>query len=687
MDDITSESFCFFELDCDNLVLPKRSSRTTKSPLSRIHVYNLEPVGDSYQISHAGIRERTEESKVVGVINPYIFKEYAKRMLVTFINVAKYGALSEKTVEQQGFECYSVLGHNDMMVTHLHQDPSDLFFGIREMMGWNPSFLDGTEIGSAEDGDSAKYAYFEVFTYHKVLGIKVGPAHRTAFRDGTPTSEQLSSILALGKNWNDVNVLDDERDFLLNKKWILGSTTKEPGNIDAVMTIYLDHPEDLRVPMQIFEDYVLPSLMSNGSVTSIYEGTGRKMAINYLLRITGSKDNLFAFIQDVHRLAISARLMIMTNTFVIVKKWSSLDLEKSLLIPVLPANEETYRNTHIVNKMTLGEKVKFISLSREAQLTLIEAYREFESKLNALGNRLKLNQQLPDIQRDFIVGLLNEDFSVLRHPHDELQGHVEVWLRETIGALVSDKNFPEIRDAVGIEKNKTKDKLTYAEWLLISIYCSEQSLTEPKLLPIFKDLLDNTTYVRNAIKHDEWSKLAVKPYVTALSAYFAFLLNPQVALTKKIANGTSFSAGFASSGRVLLNRRTRRNCGWTSHPLADLSGKILKWSKRRIRGRCYGIIRAACDSEQLDTGCDSRCRPDSQVGLMATDILMLNRLGDSRLPSNFSNAFPALEAHQPICRFRGLIRLNKSIFRKYAALATYNRVSTKGEQHRTISGA
>lgn len=94
---------------------------------------------------------------------------------------------------------------------------------------------------------------------------------------------------------------------------------------------------------------MLPKLLENSSITSIYEGTGRKLSIHYLLRVTGSKDNLFAFIQEVHQLAVEARLMIMTSTFVIVKKWASLDLENSLLIPVLPPNEEAYRNDHIVS--------------------------------------------------------------------------------------------------------------------------------------------------------------------------------------------------------------------------------------------------------------------------------------------------------------------------------------------------
>jgi hypothetical protein len=457
------------------------------------------------------------------VINPYLFKEYAKRMLVTFINVANYGGLKDEDVQRQGFECYSVLGHYDMMVSHLHQDPNDLFFGIREMMSWNaPSQrIEQTQIA---DGDDSMYQYFEVFNYHKVLGVQVMPAHKAAFRDGPPTSEELAQILALGRNWNDENFTDDTREMLLDRKWIIGSTTREPGNIDAVMTIYLDHPEELRIAIQKFEDYVLPSLLANSSITSIYEGTGRKLSVHYLLRITGSKDNLFAFIQEVHRLAAEARLMIMTNTFVIVKKWSRLDMEKTFLIIVLPSHEEAYRNHHILDKLTVEEKVKFIQMDRDYQLTFIDTYRYFESKLHQLVQHLPLNQQLPDILRDLVIGLFGENFSILRHPHDELQGHVEAYIREHVGGLISSARYDEIRERAGVQKGKSKDRLTYAEWLLIAIYCAENGLLDSNMLVDLQSLKDDTVHVRNAIKHDEWSRLSIKIYVAALKAYIGFLL-------------------------------------------------------------------------------------------------------------------------------------------------------------------
>ncbi|MEK6334467.1 MAG: hypothetical protein AABM67_05930 [Acidobacteriota bacterium] len=516
------ESVVFFELDCNNLVLPKRSTKATKSPLARIHVYNLDLVGDDFSLTHLAIKPRENQERTIGVINPYLFREYAKRMLITFINVARYGSLNETDVQRQGFESYTVLGHHDMMITHLHQDPNDLFFGVRQIMGWNPSF-DPTDLSSVDDGDSAKYSYFEVFTYHKVLGLKVAPAHRTAFREESPNSEELAQLLALSKDWNDENILEEVRHLFISKKWILGSTTKEPGNIDAVMTIYLDHPEELREPLQKFEDYVLPNLLDNPSITSIYEGTGRKLSINYLLRITGSKNNLFAFIQEVHQLAIEARLMIMTSTFVIVKKWSSLDLEKTLLMPVLPANEESYRNNHIVDKLSLEEKVKFIRKPREYQLNFIETFRGVENKLNALSKLMKFNQQTHDMLRDIVVGLFNEDFSVLRHPHDELQGQVESWIRDKTQATVPKNDFARIRERLGLQKGKTLDKLTYAEWLLVSIDCAEQGMIEDVSQEDLRRLLETTSHVRNAIKHDDWAKLSIRSYVAALLSYLSFL--------------------------------------------------------------------------------------------------------------------------------------------------------------------
>lgn len=170
--------------------------------------------------------------------------------------------------------------------------------------------------------------------------------------------------------------------------------------------------------------------------------------------------------------------------------------------------------------------MKFIGLPREYQLNFIETYRNFENKLGVLSKHMKLNQQPQDMLRDIVVGLFNEDFSVLRHPHDELQGHVESWIRERTGAALSTDNFLDVKDRVGIQKGKTtKDKLTYAEWLLLSIYCSEHELIDSGLLVDLRQLLEKTTHVRNAIKHDEWSKLSTNLFLTALSSYFSFLLH------------------------------------------------------------------------------------------------------------------------------------------------------------------
>lgn len=518
------ECFAVLELDCSHLTLPRRTTKETKSCLKTVNVYSLDTTPAGTEISPFGFPPPGRPS-ARAVINPALFSLYGKTMRVTFVGVNQYGTLSESAFANQGFECYSVLGHNDVMVTHLDQSASAMFIDMSSVIPWRlPTGQSMNPQMPIEDGDVKGFPFFEVTTFHKVLGKKVDATARRTFSASVPTADELSQILALGKDWYDPNVADDDRVKFRERKWLLGNTSMMPGEINAVMTIYLDNPDEILRPLQDFEDRILPKLVENSAITSIYEGTGHRIQIHFLLRITSSVESLFSLIQDVHALAAQARLIIKTNTYVIVKKWSDLALEKNLLLAELSPSDEQYRASHIMPKLSPEDKKQLVNLPIEHQLTLIGNYRELEANISTVADRSWLKPYLKSIHKELLVGLLTQDFAGMRRPHDMLQSRVESLLRTRIDEHVPQQVFEAIENRLGIRGNKQQSDLTYTERIKVAIQASKEGLVEPSMLDDLNDLFEKTVQVRNAIVHDDWGKITIQAYVRAISVYCRFLL-------------------------------------------------------------------------------------------------------------------------------------------------------------------
>lgn len=234
------------------------------------------------------------------VLNPALFEYLGKKLRVAFLQVEGYGSFAPEKFSQRSFELYSVLGDCDIIVTHLDQAAYALFYDVNQSLAWK---LAGAPGGVPEDA-LQQFPYFEVTSYHKVLGVAVSASAANSFLLHPPLPEDIEKLIDLGIDWNGANSADDGfRSLARQNGWILGTKTPEPSELDAVMTIHLDHPEEIAMPAQRFERAVLPALIEEPAVTSIFEGAGHRLAAHYILRISATQQELHPFVQNLHRMA------------------------------------------------------------------------------------------------------------------------------------------------------------------------------------------------------------------------------------------------------------------------------------------------------------------------------------------------------------------------------------------------
>lgn len=341
--------------------------------------------------------------------------------------------------------------------------------------------------------------------------------------------KELTDILRLGSKWDDEEVSESDRSRFLKRRWILETTTNQPGKISSVMTISLDYTSGHSTEVhRDFEERVLPALISKNEITSLYRGRPQNLSMHYVLRITSDIDLLFALIDEVHEIASNARVLVTTTTYVVVKKMSNLSLEKAILLPTIPIDEANYRNNHILSRLSEEDRVRAIYLPQGEQRLYIERFRTVEGAISNLGDRQWLQGRLKNALNDLAKGLLHEDFAELKEAHDLLQNKVERLLVELIEKEVTDSDLDAWRGSINIQPGKKKNLLTYVERIrLAAKTIEERKLNDDKLADVRS--LTSTREIRNALAHGDWEerkaegKISIVSYVDALIIYCAFI--------------------------------------------------------------------------------------------------------------------------------------------------------------------
>lgn len=526
------EGIAVFSLDLAHLVLPRRSSRTPRSSVGSSHFYSIRATPMGVEIAPRDVVPQDGE-RARGVINPAIFEMYGKKLRITFGGAPAYGTLTGAGFAEKGFEVYSVLGHRDMVVSHLHQSAYAMIYDIWDAVPWK---LPTGEMMHSQLQLSSRvvkmFPYFEVDTYHKVLGERLSDADQEAFSEVVPSRDELNHLLALSVDWSDARVPDDARVKFRERRWVLGATTRPVDDVNAIMTIYLDHPDEIGKPLQDFNRHVLPKLLDNQAITSIYEGSGTRMQAHYIVRISCDAKDLFSFIEIVHQLATEERLMLNTSTYLIVKKWAALDLQKALLLPELPPGEANYRDTHLLPRLPLHDRTHLLTRSEEDQLKVLNCFRALETAIIDVSQAGCLDGEDPSsvlnelalgfAKRKDLKELANQDVPELRAPHDLLQSKVEKTLK-TAAENVEEEFLASVKEDLSIQEWKTIPDLNYTDLVKLSIQAAKDEMPGFAAMKDLQDLYGSTIQVRNAVVHSNWDKISVDAYVQALVCYCGFL--------------------------------------------------------------------------------------------------------------------------------------------------------------------
>jgi predicted amidohydrolase len=519
----SEEAVAVFEIDCNHLAPPKITNPDFKFPLGKRFYYSLITATDTVEFT----RLRVEQREVVtrAVINPAIFEDLGKKMRMAFLSVENFAEIAD-TAKDQDFEVLAILGQHDLLVTHLHENRYDMIYDIKPIIRWRTGTGQVITHGQEMTDDIYNsFPFFRVDVYFKVLGVPVTHAVRSVFDSAhqKPTVAERIQIMKLGNDWNDENVPHEARAKFLRRGWILKSTNTQPGEISSIMTIYLDHVGPLIEERQAtFEDRVLPELVKKHVVTSIYRGRSQSLTMHYVLRITANVDSLYGLIEEVYKLAADARVSINTTTYVVVKKLSSLSLEKAVLAPMLPADETSYRNTQLCVRLSAEDRLRVIYLPENEQRALIRHYRLIQEAVSELSEHKWLHGYIPEMERKLATGLLNNDFFILKEPHDILQIRVEGLLKEFIEKEVTDQEFDNWKRSLAIQSGKKITDLSYTERIKVVIRKAEELGLPTEMLPSLRDLL--VTYqLRNNFAHGNWEKLTIDDYVMVLPVYCNFL--------------------------------------------------------------------------------------------------------------------------------------------------------------------
>lgn len=526
----SKEAIAVFELDCQQLAPPKKTNPSFKFPLGRRYFYSLESTPGSTEFTPLGIGQKPVLMR--GIINPGLFDNLGKKMRIAFLSATNLWEAEDK-LEGQDFEVLTVVsGKWDLIITHLHENTYDMIFDVAQMVNWKTSKA-GSDSGdiSANDSLSESFPFFTVTAYFKVLGVATNQIPRAvASETRAPNLEEIVQIVKLGNDWNDADVSDETRERFLRTGWILGSTSKEPGKVSAIVTISLEYPDHKPVD-KAFEERVLPNLVSDPRVTSIYQGKSRGLDIHYLLRVSANTDTLMSLVETIQKLAFNARILVTTSTYLVAKRLSRLSIERIALIPVLPAEETVYRNNHLLPNLSNDDRMRLLYLSETKQRVLIRQYHKFTEGIASIKGIALQEPHVAEVKRAFATGLLHEDLQVLKDPHDFLVSKVEIILREFINTNVKTKQFDDMKAALRILSPKTKNQLSFSERIRVALAFGKDTNMSAEMLNSLTDLKPGVA-IRNALSHGDWERITIETYSDSIDAYCRFLMNWNLETTR-----------------------------------------------------------------------------------------------------------------------------------------------------------
>lgn len=518
------ESLLIFSVNCNHLEPRRKTSIRSPSAIHPIRRYEAQRKNGHFAFE-ATSDIRSERKTERAVLNPSLFAHLDKTMRVVFADVQAYGTLREETIRKHGFECYSVLGQCDLIISHLTKTASDLVFDTAQCL---PILLRDTSILSPEKAADNKvveeFPIFEVRRFHKILGVPVRDTDYDAFDNHSPSEQDVDNLIALGEDWSTPSVSGAVKDRYRERRWILDTTSVRPGTIDAIITIGVGTLHRNVNAVDIFDDSILQTLIDDDRITSVYGGSGPRVNAHYVLRIHCDVRELFEFIDHLHERTVKSRLLLTTRTFVIVRKWSDLSLADRLKEAVLTAKEREFLNRRILPAIELEDRKEFLKQPAEVLKRMIANVRRMIEFYGGDANHTPIIKERK-LEKAFIRGIATEKIGDLAGPHDSLQREVESIIVGLVQKL-TDADWEEVMLQGRVRKGSVRSKLAYSERIRAALIAVEKKRISAGWFEPLKGLEAKTIAIRNLISHPdngEVDQVSVGQVLDAVEEYCKFL--------------------------------------------------------------------------------------------------------------------------------------------------------------------
>lgn len=513
------EAAAVCEIRCNHLAPPRKTIPGQVEGLGKRYVYTIKVAGGAVSL---GPSDDANHERKRAVLNPALFDMSGKKMRLAFLAVDEFPRVADN-VRGCNFEVLAILGQHDIAVTHLHDTDYGLIVDVTQRIPIRHAGGSGSDHGSILYED---FPYFQVEVYYKVLGVPVSTEERNVFAHlerPFPTSDQLVRIMALGDDWDAPNVSPEERESFLKHRWILATTSFQPGEIDAIMTIHLNYfGTGVFGPLARFTERVLPVLVGKRQISSIYRGIGHSIAMEFVLRMTASREQLFDLIDEIHHLAGHEKILITTSTYVVMKRLSNLDLAAACLHESLPPKEQYLWNKLVAPLLSAEEFERAKQIPVALRGAFISTFMELQHAVQYIPDSV-WGKRRDELVKRAAIGFLFKDLSAIRDLHNLLQEHVERILAEQTGRLVSEDDLKQWRQELAIPPGKTTTTLTYTERIKVLIHVCKLARLDGSWEQGLSALV-TTTKVRNDFTHGRTQQLDDAEVLAAIKTYSSFLL-------------------------------------------------------------------------------------------------------------------------------------------------------------------
>lgn len=478
-------------------------------------------------LASAGVLPRTlsrHREVTRGLINPALFGFLGKKMRIAFLSVDNLSGVDSR-LQNEDFESLVTVGPQNLIVTHLSETRYDMVYDLSVALG--PRHVSpGTPFASEVLEEINSFPCFVVDDYFKLRGAEIKRQDLSVFSSPDsllPTLEEITRIVRLATDWNDDSISKDERRKFLNRKWILSVIDSRPQHTSHIVTVFLDHAgPELDVCQAAFEERIVAELIREPIVTLFCKGQPEALHMHYLIRLSTDNDSAYSMVKHLTALATTARLIIKTELYLVVRKESRLAFEKALLVPSLPTDEANYRNSHIVPRLSATDRTRLIYMPQQVQREFISQYRLIQEATGRLAQLTWFEERRSDFERNVAKGLLTADLALLKEAHDILLYRVETVLKHFIEEEVPMEQFESWRETLQIPRKNMK-QLTFIERTKLAISFLQSDSAHPELLESVKALLDANA-VRNALAHGEIDRVSTALLVDAMLAYSNFLV-------------------------------------------------------------------------------------------------------------------------------------------------------------------